>query len=167
MVLPLGLLACTTAAHPDASRLRNMPVVVTYALAPAASIKEGVTAVTDSGKVLFSPSSQRSFNESINAYSGGLNGSLPRWVRVTWRTGADIDLDTTNGRWKGGTIAGDYTVNVLKRIPDDVLAFASARHGRAIVLRFRLKDDGVLFSWDVQEAGKFGGWVYLMHGGDF
>jgi hypothetical protein len=165
---PLLLLACTTSGQHGAKDLKNMPVVVAYSLAPGAMAKRGVTAVSDTGGILFSPMVQMSFNESINGYYGGLNGAFPRRVRVTWRTGDDIDFDKINGGWKGGRVVGDYTVDVLDRIPEDVFAYTRAKRGRSIVLHFRLKDDGVQFAWDVQEASAIGHvWIYKLRGGDF
>jgi len=60
---------------------------------------------------------------------------------------------------------GDYTVEVARRIPDEVLADIRARRG-ALRLKFRLKPDGVLFGWDIERAD--GGLSrYDMAGGDF
>ncbi|MCY4756500.1 RHS repeat-associated core domain-containing protein [Pelomonas aquatica] len=60
---------------------------------------------------------------------------------------------------------GDYTVEVARRIPDEVLADIRARRG-ALRLKFRLKPDGVLFGWDIERAD--GGLSrFDMPGGDF
>lgn len=169
-VMPLlaWLTACAQTGKPQTDReLRGMGMVVMYALAPGASEKKGVNAITDAGNRLFGPATLNSKNGGKNSV-GGSKMSFPRWVRVTWREGPGIEMDWKNGGWKGGRVIGDYTVEVLRRIPDEVFAYASAAHGRAIVLRFRLKDDGVLLAWDVQESSPNGqGWLYTMHGGDF
>lgn len=170
IAVPLCLSACALTGQSGARELKGMPVVVAHGLAPGAATKENVSAFSDTGGLLFSPAGVTSVGESINAYGGGLHGAFPRWVRVSWRTGADVDLDKINGGWKNGKIVGDYTVKVLERIPQDVFAYVRATPGRAIVLRFHLKDDGVLFAWDVQELNKtkFGQELaYSMHGGDF
>ena len=170
LAIPFCLLGCTTAWLSGTGDLKDIPVVVAYALAPGASPKKGVAAASDKGGILFSPMLQRSSDESINADTGGLDHSFSQWVRMTWRTGSGIDFDDVHGGWKGGEIVGDHTVKVRERIPDDVFAYVRAKQGRAIVLHFQLKDDGVLFAWDVQELNKtkFGQeLVYSMHGGDF
>lgn len=80
-------------------------------------------------------------------------------------------MDWQRGVFVGATIIGDYRVEVLSRIPEKVFRYVSAARGRAIVLRFRIKDNGVLLAWDVQETvmhpsgGR--GLMFSMHGGDF
>jgi hypothetical protein len=94
--------------------------------------------------------------------------SFPRWVRVTWREGVD---EKHGLHWTTGHVVGDYKIEVLSRIPEEVFKYVGAARGRVIVLRFRIKDDGVLLAWDVQErvthprGGR--GLVFSMHGGDF
>jgi len=146
-----------------------MSMVVEYKLAPGASPKQGVSATTDAGNEIFSASAMTpQGGGGTNAFGGGTNMSFPRWVRVTWREGPGIDMDFKRGGWIGGTIIGDYTVEVLSRIPPDVFRYVAAAPGRVIVLKFRLKDDGVLFAWAVQETSANGqAWVYKMAGGDF
>lgn len=51
--------------------------------------------------------------------------------------------------WLGGTIVGDYTIEVASRIPDAVLD-SIRKEGGALRLKFRLKDDGVLLGWDIE-----------------
>jgi hypothetical protein len=169
MPLLAWLTACAQTGKPQADReLRGMGIVVMYALAPGVSNKEGVQAITDAGNQMFASSILNPKNGGVSSVGGGSNMSFPRWVRVTWRKGPGIDMDFKNGGWTGGTVAGDYAVEVLSRIPDEVFTYATAARGRAIVLRFRLKDDGVLLAWDVQESSPNGqGWLYKMHGGDF
>jgi len=65
-------------------------------------------------------------------------------------------------------------VEVLSRIPEEVFEFAFARPPakelrRAIRLKFRIKEDGVLFAWDVQQMdlSPEGSIKYALMGGDF
>ncbi|MBJ7312025.1 hypothetical protein H7U20_17735, partial [Rugamonas sp. CCM 8940] len=84
----------------------------------------------------------------------------------TWREGSNIRYE--HGVFSGGTIVGDYKVEVLSRIPDEVFRYANSAPGRGIRLSFRIKDDGVLLAWDVQEnLPGASGFLYAMHGGDF
>ncbi|WP_354333367.1 MULTISPECIES: hypothetical protein [unclassified Undibacterium] len=166
-LLPL-LAACAQAGKPQTDReLKGMGMVVVYNLAADASEKAGVQALNDAGNVLFGPLLLNHQNGGESS-SGGGNMSFPRWARVTWREGTDIRSDYKNGGWIGGKLTGDYTIEILSRIPVEVFNYAAAARGRAIVLRFRLKDNGVLLAWDVRESSLNGqGWVYKMHGGDF
>jgi hypothetical protein len=164
------LTACAQTGKPQADReLQGMGMVVVYKLAPGTSKKAGVQALNDAGNQMFSASSMsQQGGGGTSSVGGSSKMSFPRWVRVTWREGPGIDMDFKNGGWIGGTIVGDYKVEVLSRIPAEIFTYVAAARGRAIVLRFRLKDDGVLLAWDVQESSANGqGWVYRMHGGDF
>lgn len=142
-------------------------IVVEYDVLPGASEKKGVVARSDTGMNLFSPGlicSRTAVRRcgGSNSYGGG---TLPQWVRVTWREG-DVRMDTRDHGWTGGVVVGDYRVEVASRIPRDVLSYAGAGKGRAIRLRFWLMDDGVLMGWDVQElCGTT--WRYSLRGGDF
>jgi hypothetical protein len=71
-----------------------------------------------------------------------------------------------SGGWVGGTVVGDYTVPVLERIPPQAFDLARAGKKRPLVLRFRIRDDGVDFGWMVrlQDGVPF---EVLMRGGDF
>jgi len=158
------LAACAQTGKPQTDReLKGMGMVVEYMLAPGIRDKQGVQALNDTGNQMFVSSNLNPKNGGISSFGGGTNMSFPRWVRVTWRE------NTTPGeRWTTGTIAGDYTVEVLSRIPPDVFRYVAAAPGRVIVLKFRLKDDDVLFAWAVQETSANGhAWVYKMAGGDF
>lgn len=167
------LAACAQTDKPQTDReLKGMGMVVVYGLAPDASKKVGVDALTDAGNNLFGSAvlSHRNGGESS---SGGGNMSFPRWVRVSWREGVE-----PGKYWTTGKVVGDYTVEVLSRIPVEIFTYVAAARGRAIVLRFRLKDNGVLLAWDVQETLPIPGCRpsygetctalhYKMHGGDF
>jgi hypothetical protein len=80
-------------------------------------------------------------------------------------------MNYRNNGFVGGSVVGDYKVEVLSRIPEEVFKYIAAVSGRVIVLRFRIKDDGVSLAWDVQETVTHpkGGrnLVFSMHGGDF
>jgi hypothetical protein len=82
-------------------------------------------------------------------------------VRVTWRK------ETAPGeRWTTGKVIGDYTVPVLERIPPEVFQLIRAASNRALRLRFRLQDDGMLFAWAVQQADETT-YYDIKRGGDF
>ena len=141
-------------------------MVVAYDLGPNASPKEGVEAISDAGNRLFGPSKLNQNNGGVSSSGGGSKMSFPRWVRVTWREGMTAYLPDKNGLYTTGKVVGDYKVEVLSRIPEEVFAYVAAARGRAIVLRFWLQDEGVLFAWDVQET-QVDHYIYTMHGGDF
>jgi hypothetical protein len=72
------------------------------------------------------------------------------------------------GPWGGeyfGQAAGDYTIPIASRVPDDVIKDIRARGG-GLRLKFRLKPDGVLFGWDIERFSS-GQVEYSMPGGDF
>ncbi|MCW5257642.1 hypothetical protein D5038_15100 [Verminephrobacter aporrectodeae subsp. tuberculatae] len=77
--------------------------------------------------------------------------------------------ETTAG-YEGGSILGDYTVQVASRIPDEVLDFIRKNGSSLLRLKIRLADHGVLVGWDVEEwYNAIGGrtFRYVMPGGDF
>jgi hypothetical protein len=145
-------------------------IIVDYAILPGASTKEGVAAVSETGRYLFSPALLRKRLATELDAGGGRSyysgGTLPQWVRVTWREG-DWVMNHGQRGWTGGTIVGDYRVEVASRIPHSVLEYAAALRGRAVRLVFWLKDDGVLLAWDVKEWPDGTPHLYSMHGGDF
>jgi len=142
--------------------LQGRGLVIVINLAPGAATKDALAASTDTGGYVGTPSTLTSINGSTSGYGGATMG-LPRWVRFTWRAGVlPGQYETT------GTIVGDYRVEVRSRIPPAVFDYIAAGPGRTLVLRFRIKDDGVLLAWDVRESSANGqGWNYSMHGGDF
>lgn len=154
------LAACAGTSKPDTDReMRGMGFVVEYKLASEASAKEGVLASTNAGNQLFAAALLTSKGGGTSVYSTGTRMSFPRWVDVIWREGT-----TPGSRWETGTVVGNYRIDVLNRIPKEVFDYAR-KHG-ALRLQFRIKDDGVLFAWDVQISGG-GRFYYAMHGGDF
>jgi hypothetical protein len=168
-----GLVGCAqTGKKPRTDReLRGMGMVIDSSLAKGAVQKEAVEAISDAGNQIFMFHVLTPTGGSESSFGGGSQMSFPRWIHVTWRNGPGLDYDFNNGRFVGGTIIGDYKIEVLSRIPDEVFRYVAAARGRVIVLRFRIKDDGVLLAWDVQETvvhpsgGR--GFVFSMHGGDF
>ncbi len=135
-------------------------MVVEESLAPGAAIKIGIQGVSDGGIQLFASARLNATNSSTSSYGGA---AIPRWVRVTWREGAD---EAHGLYWTTGKVVGDYTVPVLERIPPQVFQLIKAAPGRALRLRFRVKDDGVLFGWAVQQSGKTT-YFDIQRGGDF
>jgi len=167
-----SLVGCAqTRKKPQTDReLRGMGMVIDSRLAKGAVQKEGVEAISDAGNEIFAFPLLTPTGGDNSSFGGGTKMSFPRWVHVTWLKGP-VKMNYRNNGFVGGTIIGDYKVEVLSRIPDEVFRYVAAARGRVIVLRFRVKDDGVLFAWDVQEtvAHPKGGQnlVYSMHGGDF
>ena len=167
----LALLLCATGSMGGCVSAMGLKpsygVVVVYQAVPGSSeTKQGINAVSDEGIRLFGPSGLSA--PKYPQHGGGTSSfggiGIPKWVRVTWRK------DTQPGEyWTTGTVIGDYKVEVASRIPPEVLQYASEKKGRAIRLIFRIKDDGVLLGWDVQEVPPRGGggWVRSLHGGDF
>jgi len=151
--------------------LHGKGMVIVDDLAKGAAPKDGLRAITDAGNGLFSHLKLTQTGGSTSSFGGSTNMSFPRWVNVRWRSGPGIHTVPNYEEFEGGTIAGDYTIEVLNRIPEEVFKYADSGRGRAIVLHFRIKDDGVLLAWEVQETvlhpsgGR--GLVFSLHGGDF
>ena len=149
--------------HIEPIEMRGVGMVVTYQLAQGANNKEGVDARSDTGYHLFGASMMTATG------GGGTNhlgvAAIPRWVRVTWREGMTAHLPDKTGRYATGKVVGDYTVQVLSRIPREAFDLARAGRKRFLVLIFRIRDDGVDFGWMIrlQDGVPF---VTLMKGGD-
>jgi hypothetical protein len=154
--------ACGSTGKPQSDReLKGMGMVIKYDLAPGAAPKSGVEALTDAGNRLFGPSTLTHRNPGTSSMASA-KMSFPRRARITWRE------NTEPGKyWTTGTVVGDYTVEVLSRLPDELFSQVKAGPRRAIVLWFRLADDGVQFAWEIQVGGGQGGYQYIHHGGDF
>ena len=178
----LGLLAllpwlpaCSAARSNDSSDLtykfRGIRGVVVRT--DAIGEKRHVNIVSDTNRQIETPSLLSPKHNSILSFSGGAL-PVPKTVHTTWREG-DAKYDSPLSpdgarrlgpdRWIGGTVVGDYTIEVASRIPDAVLN-SIRKEGGALRLKFRLKDDGVLLGWDIERPG--GGISrYSMAGGDF
>lgn len=125
--------------------------------------KRHVIIVSDTNRQIEAPSLLSPKVGSILSLSGGAL-PVPKSVHVTWREGVTSSRKGLDP-WLGGTIVGDYTIEVASRIPDAVLD-SIRNEGGALRLKFRLKDDGVLLGWDIERPG--GGISrYPMVGGDF
>lgn len=137
--------------------MRGIGLVIVHELAQGAANKEGLQGITETGAQLFASSTLNPKNRATGTYAGA---TIPRWVRVTWREGT-----TPGERWTTGKVVGDYTVQVLSRIPREAFDLARAGRKRFLVLTFRIRDDGVDFGWMVrlQDGVPF---VTLMQGGD-
>ena len=137
--------------------MRGIGLVIVHELAQGAANKEGIQGITETGAQLFASSILNPRNKDTGTYAGA---TIPRWVRVTWREGT-----TPGERWTTGKVVGDYTVQVLSRIPREAFDLARAGRKRFLVLTFRIRDDGVDFGWMVrlQDGVPF---VTLMKGGD-
>ena len=162
----IGLGGCVSAMSLNPS----YGVVVVYQAVPGSTTKNGVDALSDTGRRLFGPAELKA--PSRLGGGGGTSGyggmGVPKWVEVSWRTGKFVQRydPSTNSAWTGGNIIARHRVDVANRLPPEVLKYAREKPGRAIRLIFRIKDDGVLLGWDVQE-GYAGSWVNSLHGGDF
>lgn len=149
-------------------------VVVNSALMHNTTTKSGIELISDTGRHMNAHAALSAGNGSSNSTPGGTSGyggiGLPQWVDVRWRTGSFIQRydPLTKSVWTGGTIVGNYRVEVASRIPQEVVQYASAEKGRAIKLMFRILDDDVLLGWCVQESSNIGGgWIFSRYGGDF
>lgn len=161
VLLVIGLAAtasCLARTWPWTDKADLGGVVVEFELAPGAADKQAVDGIGDSGVLLFG-SSILSPKGHGTMTLGGVR--IPKWVRVIWREGNS----KMGGRGHfGGTIVGDYTIPVLDRIPDEIFDAIRAKRKRALVLRFRVKDDGVLLGWAVKEGERN---CRILYGGDF
>lgn len=160
-VLGLSIVAGCQAMNPKP----GFGVVIRSELAPGASPKKGVLGVANTGQSLFGFYLLDAKQADTSSYAGA---GLPQWIRVSWRDG-QIVQDATTAGWKGGKVIADYRVEVAGRVPEDVQRYAAAGPDRAVRLIVRIKDDGVLLAWEVQEVPPYGrgGWLYSMRGGDF
>ena len=100
-------------------------------------------------------------NREIMAFPSGV---VPERVRVTWRKKDESFWKDGRIRY-GGEFAGDYTIPIASRIPDEVVK-EIRKNGGGLRLKFRIKPGGVLFGWDIE---RFSGGLprHSMPGGDF
>ncbi|MDB5796888.1 MAG: hypothetical protein JWP36_790 [Paucimonas sp.] len=133
----------------------------------AAVPKEGVTITSETGARIAAPA-LLGLNRVDNRTYTDRRRPVPTEIHVTWREG-EYSRAPEGGRWIGGRLVGDYRVPVAERIPDELLDYIR-RNGGALRLKIRLKDDGVLIGWDVEEwyTTKYGrGLRWVRPGGDF
>jgi hypothetical protein len=162
--------ASTAPMYSGADRLREVAGVII--VVDVTTEKRGIEIVADSGRRIAAPSLLgKGARGRYNFF--GPRTSIPKSVHVTWRDGAAKKDSREN--WVGGITLGDYIVPVASRIPNEVIAYLSSPKqsdvmGRELRIKIRLKDDGVLVAWDVEEGYKnqYGNFArYVMPGGDF
>ena len=125
--------------------------------------KENVDLQSEAGLQLFRSSLVAKRVRKVMAF-GGNSFSIPKTVRVRARKGDNL-YNYREQHYENGIVTDDYTIDVASRIPDDVLD-SIRKNGGALRLKFRLKDDGVLFGWDIERSD--GRYLKLdMPGGDF
>lgn len=171
----LSLSAC---ASPADFLQPGFGAIIHFESVPDASVKYGIQAFSDSGRIVFSPNAldppkKLGYGGGFLTYAGA---SVPQWVRVTWNTPifhyhTNPQTGKTSRSLERGPIIGDHIVAVAPRIPEATLRYARGGKGRAILLIFRLHDDKVQLSWSVQEtvrdpANGGTGRVYSLYGGD-
>lgn len=149
---------CAALDYATGDRSRT-PFVVEYSLAPGASNKDGVQALTNTGARIFASAELNPVNSGLSSFGGTV--SFPRWVRMTWREGV-----TTGKYWTTGTVVADHTIDVQSRIPSSFFEAAKEIPRSAIKLQFRIKDDKVLFAWCVQKELS-NSFVDVLNDGDF
>jgi len=142
------------------------PFVVVSALAPGAKPKSGLEAVTNTGARIFAKAELNERGGSTSSFGGTV--PFPQWVQVTWRAPLPGFKIGSNGQrfetLDFGDVIGDFRVEVMSRIPDDLFTQAKVAPGRTIALHFLVTDDGVLLAWAIQEQGDP---RRLFYGGDF
>jgi len=147
-------------------RFRGIGVVLVVDAIAGIELK-GVEFYDDRQAIIYASSTLSKKNREIMALGGA---RVPLTVRVVWRkedkpiVGLDL-YGKYNSFTYSGDLAGDYTLPIASRIPDDVLQEIRT-HGGARRLKVRLKTDGVLFGWDI-ERHIGGAFAPLMPGGDF
>ena len=107
--------------------------------------------ITDeNGRAMMSPSLLGRGGGNLSFFGPSL--PIPKTVHVVWREGAEAAWGADGGiEWEGGTIAGDYTIPVAERIPDDFLN-AARRLRAAVRIKIRVTDKGVLLGWDLERS---------------
>ena len=158
-----GCRAAVSGVGPGArsDRFKGVGLVLVTDAVPGAEMLGVEFYADDSTRRFFASSVLRKGNRSIMAYPGG---RVPEQVRVVWRAKNESFFEGGEIRYRG-PLAGDFTIPVASRIPDEVLREIRSRGG-ALRLKFRLKPDGVLFGWDIERPG--GGISrFEMPGGDF
>ncbi|MHB1232049.1 MAG: hypothetical protein ACYCZQ_05645 [Burkholderiales bacterium] len=132
----------------------------------ATSPKHGVTITNEKDQMVSAAATLGPENIDNQTYTDN-SMPVPKTVRATWREGQFKSV--YGGGWKDGNIIGDYTVPVAERIPDSILDYIR-KNGGALRLKIRLKDDGILIGWDVEEwyTTQYGrGLRWVLPGGDF
>lgn len=122
--------ACAQTGKPLTDReLRGRGMIVDSRLAKGATQKEGLSGISDAGNEIFSHLRLNPNVFANSTFGGGTNMSFPRWVNVRWRRGPGIHTVPSHEEFAGGTIAGDYTIEVLNRIPEEIFRYANSGPG--------------------------------------
>jgi hypothetical protein len=173
LLAALSLLpACaqTQPAYSTGDRLSKVDGVII--VVDVTTEKRDIEIIADSGRRIAAPSLLgKGARGRYNFF--GPKASVPKSIHVTWRDGTAKKDSREN--WVGGVTLGDYTIPIASRIPNEVVEYLySAKPtdvmGRELRIKIRLKDDGVLVAWDVEEGYKnrYGNFArYVMPGGDF
>jgi hypothetical protein len=165
MLLPLAV-GCSKAAQTDTGidlqkRFNGMGAVLVVDAVTGAELEQ-VKIYDDRGIEIYASGIVSKKVREIMAL-GGIY--IPLTVRAVWRSGAG--WDKVRQVWNEGVIAGDYTIPVAERIPDQVLNDIRV-HGGNLRLKFRFKTNGILFGWDIERAAPLGDVsIFKMPGGDF
>lgn len=142
--------------------------------------KRYVTVTDENGRVITAPSLMGSGGDNLSFVGPTL--PIPKTIRVVWKEGAEVAWGKDgNIAWEGGTVAGDYTIPVAQRIPDELLN-AARKNLAALRIKIRVTDHGVLLGWDLERSVPIQGVDYkhckdprdcvralewIMPGGDF
>ena len=175
MVFGLSVLTTSGCLAMGNSLKPSYGIVVVYGVVANSTEKYGVEAIANDGRRLFGSASLPALEKSTDSGTLSYGGAgVPQWVQVSWREPIRGQQVATSGKvfetLDFGKKLGDYRVEVAGRIPKEVFKYASEGRGRAIRLIFRIKDNGVLFAWGVQQNVRAPngatGRVYSLFGGD-
>ncbi len=111
--------------------------------------KEYVAIISDTNRQIEALSRLGPKNNSILSFSGGAL-PVPKTVGVTWREGAVSMVIKGPDPWTGGTIVGDYTIEVASRIPDAVIESLRKNPKGDLRIKFRLHPEGVYLGWEIE-----------------
>jgi hypothetical protein len=166
-VLP-WIAGCIEKAQADAAddqqkRFKGIGLVLVVDAVAGAEM-DGAAIYDDRGREIYGSAVVSRRVRGIIALGGG---RVPLTVRAIWRYNPKPIWGTNGGIDYEGVIAGDYTIPVAERIPDEVLNDIRT-HGGGLRLKFRLEPSGVLFGWDIERAAPLGDVsIFEMPGGDF
>jgi hypothetical protein len=124
---------------------------------------KGFNIFDEFGRVFYASAVERPRGNFRGSYSGDFG--VPKTLRFVWREGewsstraqddtrpeSDFIRANMNGTYTGGKIAGDYTVPVAARIPEEVLN-DWRQNGGGFRLKIRMHADGPLIGWDIVRA---------------
>lgn len=111
--------------------------------------KRFITIVSYTNRRIEAPALLSPKKNDILSFSGGVL-PVPKTVRVTWREGAVSMVTKGLDPWTGGTIVGDYTIEVASRIPDAVIESLRKNPKGNLRIKFRLHSEGVYLGWEIE-----------------